>query len=887
MKKAFIFIIVLFGLTCTPFTWATERFLQGRVSLVGDHDEPIPLVGQDVLIQFGNPTRTKEGGLFRLFLPNHFQAGSKITLVVEKAGWRIQYPLEGEVIIPDELEKVSIDIRMLPVGSKKFWSHDRMEKFIQDVAEKAKQQVQPQGKPQDIDLSRYIKEWALRYGFSVQQAKAEIDKWATEVEQQNDPYQLGLAAFARKNFGEASQFFAQSAQQKAQAYQQALVEAEQYRADMVRDYRLAGDAAYSNYQFAASRSHYENALRHIDKVQQPQLWGVVQNEIGIVIRELAIRTEGNDIHTLFKQAVQACREALTVQTREALPQDWAMTQNNLGNVLRDQGIRTQGEARAQLLQQAVQAYREALTVRTREALPQQWAMTQNNLGNVLSDQGIRTQGEAGTGLLKQAVQAYREALTVRTREALPQDWAATQNNLGIVLREQGIRTQGEAGTQLLSQAVQAYREALTIYTREALPQQWAMTQNNLGAVLWDQGIRTPGEAGTQLLQQVVQAFREALTVYTREALPQDWAMTQNNLGLVLRDQGTRTPGETGTGLLQQAVQAYREALTVYTREALPQQRAATQNNLGNVLGDQGIRAPGEAGTQLLKQAVQAYREALTVRTREALPQQWAMTQNNLGNVLRDQGIRTPGEVGTGLLKQAEQAYREALAVRTREALPQQWTMTQNNLGLVLRDQGIRTQGEAGTGLLQQATQAYREVLEVDPDNELSYQAAAILYQEILFAFHDALTVHQQWLQQHPDDLSARANFAEAHFTTGRFAEAEQQLAALMTHNDLEPGTRVGLQGIRIANWLALHEIVQARVIGEELLALLDKLPADFEPGWSFTGAKYYVSQEPQLAAQRTVLLDLLTALEEKDAVQRRRTLESVMERIKAMQSNLH
>ncbi len=537
MKKAFILIIVLFGLICTPLTGATERFLQGRVLLVGDHDELTPLVGQDVLIQqSGDSARTKEGGRFRLFLPNHFQAGSKITLGVEKAEWRIQYPLEGEVIIPNALEKALIDIRMLPVGSKKFWSHDRMEKFIQDIAEKVKQQVQPQGKPQDIDLSRYIKEWALRYGFSVQQAKAEIDKWATEVEQQNDPYQLGLAAFARKNFDEASQFFAQSAQQKAQAYQQALVEAEQYRADMVRDYRLAGDAAYSNYQFAASRSHYENALRHIAKAQQPQLWGAVQNEIGIVIRELAVRAEGNDIPTLFKQAVQAYREALTVYTREVLPQDWAMTQNNLGNVLSDQRI----------------------------------------------------------------------------------------------------RTQGEAGTQLLSQAVQAYRD----------------------------------------------------------------------------------------------------------------------------------------------------------------------------------------------------------------------------------------------------------VLEVDPDNELSYQATIYLSQEILFAFHDALTVHQQWLQRHPDDLLARANFAEAHFTTGRFAEAEQQLAVLMTHADLEPGTRAGLQGIRIANWLALHEMAQAQVIGEELLALLDKLPADFEPGWSFTGAKYYVSQEPQLAAQRAVLLDLLTALEEKDANQRRRVLESVMERIKAMRSNL-
>jgi tetratricopeptide (TPR) repeat protein len=62
-----------------------------------------------------------------------------VTLVIDKPDWRIRYRLDGEARIPAELAKELVEVQLLPVGSKLFWTHDRIEKFISDVAEKSKQ----------------------------------------------------------------------------------------------------------------------------------------------------------------------------------------------------------------------------------------------------------------------------------------------------------------------------------------------------------------------------------------------------------------------------------------------------------------------------------------------------------------------------------------------------------------------------------------------------------------------------------------------------------------------------------------------------------------------------------------------------------------------------
>ena len=76
-----------------------------------------------------------------------------------------------------------------------------------------------------------------------------------------------------------------------------------------------------------------------------------------------------------------------------------MTQNNLGIALKEQAIRSEGAQGTELLSQAVAAYRSALEVHTREQLPQDWARTQNNLGIALKEQAIRSEGAKARELL--------------------------------------------------------------------------------------------------------------------------------------------------------------------------------------------------------------------------------------------------------------------------------------------------------------------------------------------------------------------------------------------------------------------------------------------------------------------------------------------------------
>ncbi len=466
-----------------------------------------------------------------------------------------------------------------------------------------------------------------------------------------------------------------------------------------------------------------------------------------------------------------------------------------------------------------------------------------------------------------ALVSYNEGLSYVEKKDLPTLWADMQWTIGLADWQIGIRTKEAAIQENLAEAVNRYKEAQSVYTQSAFPEAWAAIENNLGNVLREQGIRTGGEKGTRLLAQAVEAYRAALTVRTKEQLPQQWATTQNNLGNVLREQGIRTGGEAGTQLLGQAVEAYRAALTVYTKDQLPQDWAMTQNNLGNVLQNQGTRTGGEAGTQLLAQAVEAYRAALAIYTKDQLPQDWAMTQNNLGNVLREQGIRTGGEAGTQLLAQAVAAYRAAIEIRTREHLPQAWAQTHNNLAkaaLLLEDWPT-------------AAESYRNVLMLYPDYTEAYQIANGVYHEKLFAYTSAFAVTEQWLHRHPNDLSAQANFAEAHLTTERFGEAERRLGELLKKPDLDLNASVGLRIVDVVTALAMKKANAVPQKLQELRTFVSGQPESFHPDWSFDGTTHFVQTEEVFARYRAWLMELFAVVKSKN----RAALLAALDRVQA------
>ena len=121
MIKQILLSVLLIALI--PFVLSAEerRTLNGKVVSIGEngglHLEPDITV---TIQETSQPDVTNSLGVFRIFLPDIFKSGEKVTLMVYKPGWRIQYPLDGEARIPADLKKELVEVRLLPKGSKLF-----------------------------------------------------------------------------------------------------------------------------------------------------------------------------------------------------------------------------------------------------------------------------------------------------------------------------------------------------------------------------------------------------------------------------------------------------------------------------------------------------------------------------------------------------------------------------------------------------------------------------------------------------------------------------------------------------------------------------------------------------------------------------------------------
>ncbi|HET9209449.1 MAG TPA: hypothetical protein VFR03_03590 [Thermoanaerobaculia bacterium] len=365
--------LLAFFLTA-PLAAQPARELRGQVFHLGENGERLLEPGLIVtLVETGATDDTNDQGIFRLPLPPAFQPGDSVTIAIDKPGWRIRYPLDGETRVPRDPLREIVPLELLPVGSKLFWTNDRIEKLIRDASERSKQEARREVEAAPVlDLGREIKEWAAKYGFSVQEARDEIDRWIAEVEAAHEnSYQEGLAAFARQHFDLAAEHFQQSAElhirqlDETREQQETLAEkAERMQQDLVRNLRLAGDSHLHAHRFEQALAAYEQAHQYTSKDQTPLLWGATLNDIGCAHLELGTSVAGAESPAHIAAAAQAHRQALLVLTREQMPQDWAVTQSDLGTALAEQGTRTPGEEGEKLLAQAVDAYQQALLVLT-------------------------------------------------------------------------------------------------------------------------------------------------------------------------------------------------------------------------------------------------------------------------------------------------------------------------------------------------------------------------------------------------------------------------------------------------------------------------------------------------------------------------------------------
>lgn len=851
-----IHLITLFTCCSSAAAFGQPAKLEGRIF----DDKGGVAQAIRIIAAGGQAATTDNKGHFRINFPASVQPGQAIRIEVVKRNWVIYQPMFGKSVTQSlDRNYELLHVIIVPKGSPLALSPRRLSQVIaQWTAERVKLRSEVGRLEQDLDEYAFFRQYAKEYGFSLDQFRDAAEQWA-KIKGSDDKEERALKEYWQKHYGSAAQLAQESGKVAVEELKQANEKTVEASLKVIRRYKLAGNAYYAQYKFKEALGAYNEIEKHFDTGALSKDRLIAERaEIRFLATNtkvaIGLRVGGEESLQLLKEALADIQLNAIFYTREQFPRDWAAAQNSLGNVLSSLGVRVRGTESLKFLNEAVTAYRAALEVGTREELPQEWALTQSNLGNVLRNLGERIGGAESIEYLKNSIATHRAALDVRTRSTWPQQWATSQRNLGNSLRSLGVRVSGAESIKNLKEAVAAYRGALEVRTREQSPEEWAATQTNYGNALWSLGLQVRGEDGVGYLKGAVAAHRFALEVRTRGLSPQDWAATKNNLGIALSSLSELAGDDESIEYLKEAVAVFRAALEVRSRKEFSQDWASTQDNLGSALGNLGKRVRGTEGIKLLNQAVVAFRAALEVRTREPLPQQWAATQNNLGIVLGGLGGLVTGEEKVKYLNEAVVAYLAALEVRTREQFPRQWGATQNNLAIAYftLEDWVR------------ASDAYANSLTIYPDNEDAYKTALNIYHDKLFRFDKAFALIQEWLTRHPDDISARVDSAEAHFTTARFGECGQRITAFLATPDVPPSAKTALRAIEIACLLADNKASQVPLKMDALIEEVTHQRPEFNVSWDFGGAKHFVSQHEKLSPNRVWLGHLFEALANKD-----------------------
>ena len=192
-------------------------------------------------------TRTSKAGVFVVTLPDSFVPGTPISFEADtKQDLRIYTPPGGKTLVPEDPFE-AVPFELLPVRSKKFLSHPRLEQLFKDISEKVKQQVAPEGKPKDVDFSRYIKDWVAKYDLRAYDVEKEVAAWIREVKESDDPHKLGLALYAEKRFRAAAWSFGESGKLNEEVLKQRIIDLEEALRDTVDAYLLEGRSYYAAY----------------------------------------------------------------------------------------------------------------------------------------------------------------------------------------------------------------------------------------------------------------------------------------------------------------------------------------------------------------------------------------------------------------------------------------------------------------------------------------------------------------------------------------------------------------------------------------------------------------------------------------------------------------
>ncbi len=322
-------LVGLLGALFSAPALAQERLLQLAVWQLDKEGNRQPAQGASVsLLGYGNPTRVQAQGQARVFLSSALEPGEPLTLHVSLEGYQLFEPAQGRIVVPRHLETEVVEVVLLPLGSRRFLSDEAIEQLIEDASRRAKEQVRLEGRPGSIDLSRYLQEWAVKYGFGYEEVEAQVKRWAAEVERQRDDgRKLALAAFIRRDFQAAARYAADSAELKLRRLAQVRGWRKHLENEAARDLRLEAEAHARSGEYGRALAVAEEALRYLSREEDTRAWAELKRTQGQAYLELGVRAGEASSWLYLENAVQALEQAMEVpgsQAQDSLQRAWQL-----------------------------------------------------------------------------------------------------------------------------------------------------------------------------------------------------------------------------------------------------------------------------------------------------------------------------------------------------------------------------------------------------------------------------------------------------------------------------------------------------------------------------------------------------------------------------------
>jgi hypothetical protein len=859
---------------CFCLTTLGQIRFQGVLLKDDKTPKPIPVGNTRVVIAGVGGKLTGPNGKFTFDIPNGWPSGKMILIDVNKPGFIVNDPVDGKWTLPS-LEEQNIrvlNVIIVPRGSKKLWSNQRIENYIGKLAEQVDKQRkelaslrEETSKPKPVDFTPYFKEWASKTGFTPEVVKELFDEWARSPDNPNSHSSKALKDFYNGKYIEAAGNFKAAADDDIETAKRLQGLADQKLLDGSRNLKRSGVSLIFASEFGKALESFEEVRKYVSEEKYPDEVAELLDLIGIAKKELGIRREGKEGVTLLAESVVAHRQALEIANRINEPELLATIEANLAGSLYEQAIRVEGQDEKQLLNESEMAFRHALEIKKGSDKSTHRAKTLSNLGWILTTQAIRRGGEAGQRLFSEALDLYRLALDAQAREQSREAWAHTEGNLAGTLLYFGLNKRDEDGKRMLAESAATYNNILEVFTREKYPELWAQTKSALGWALAQQGqFELPGEAGDRFLDNAVADFRDALEIQTREKLPQAWAITQINLGGTLYLKALRHGYD--DRLLNEAAEAYHQASAVNTREHLPQLWALIQSSLGAVRLRQAEVAQEESKLRLLKEVIKLDRLALQVFTRERQPREWIGAQDDLGRALYDFARFSKGADSSSLIREAISLFRELLDFISPSSYPQEWMVVQGDLAAAYYSNKDWAN----------AADAYASYSKRYPKDFPRYLRASYLYRDVLFAYEKAYELGQLQWQQQPPNVMAQTDSLESCFSAGHFTECDTRISLLLAEPQILDFLKIKIRAIKILNLIALGK---TNLVSAEIDALIKDINVavgiatisvdsgdSTEPEDRYLdGVLHFINQSEPLTPYRTWLTRFIAVVKKDDA----------------------